>query len=70
MRLGQVRQDESDRVVALDAEAAKQIAGLRDAPKELAMRPDGRVPVKRFASAKKVSAGASGAIAAPALNIS
>ena len=69
MRFGKVRQDEGDRVAALDPEAAKEIAGLGDAPEELAMRPDRRL-FERLASAKKVSAGASGAIAAPARSMS
>src|SRR5208337_537778 len=43
MRFGKVRQNEGDRVAALDPEAAKEIARLGDAAEQLAMRPDRRL---------------------------
>ena len=43
MRFGKVRQDESDRVAALDPEATKEISRLGDAVEQLPMRPDRRL---------------------------
>src|SRR5208282_5779353 len=43
MRLGQIGQYEGDGVVARDAKAPKQVAGLRDGLDELAMRPHNRI---------------------------
>ena len=42
MSLGQVREDERHGVAALDPETAEEVARLRDAAKEVAIRPDRR----------------------------